>query len=112
MVEGLMRLESRKRWVAATRDALVVVGDGEAGHAEGELLSCVHLAEVRCDLEARFEGAHVVSCHSVGAREGVHISRDHGGRDLEECNGPRVPGGTVCGGTLENSTLVSQNAPS
>jgi len=78
------RVEGHVRSVAAVRGALVVESVGEAGHVEVEFLSNAHFAEVRGDLEPRFEGADAVPCHGVGAREGVHRGRDHGGRVLEE----------------------------
>ena len=65
--------------VAAARSSLVVVGVGEAGHAEVKFLSNAHLDEVGCDLEARFERAHAVPGHRVWTREGVHGGRDLGG---------------------------------
>ena len=73
--EQLMRLEGRVRRVAAMRDALVVVRVSEAGHGEVELLSNAHSQKVRGDLEPRFEGAHTVPCHGMGAREGMHGGR-------------------------------------
>ena len=62
----------------------VVVRVGEAGHGEVEFLSDAHLAEVRGDLEPRFEGADAVPCYCVRAREGVHGGRCFGGCVLEE----------------------------
>ena len=53
-------------------------------HGEVEFLSDAHLAEVRGDLEPRFEGADAVPCHCVRAREGVHGGRCFGGCVLEE----------------------------
>ena len=46
---------------------------------EVEFLSDAHLDEVGCDLETRFERAHAVPDHRVGAREGVHGGRYLGG---------------------------------
>ena len=84
VVESVARFEGRVRRVAAVRETLVVVRVGEAGHGEVEFLSNAHLAEVRGDLEPRFEGADAVPCHCVRAREGVHGGRCFGGCVLEE----------------------------
>ena len=84
VVESVTGCEGRVRRVAAVRETLVVVRVGEAGHGEVEFLSDAHLAEVRGDLEPRFEGADAVPCHCVGAREGVHGGRCFGGCVLEE----------------------------
>ena len=53
----MARFEGRVRRVAAVCETLVVVRVGEAGHGEVEFLSNAHLAEVRGDLEPRFERA-------------------------------------------------------
>jgi len=74
--------------VAAARSSLVVVGVGEAGHAEVKFLSNTHLDEVGCDLEARFERAHAMPDHRMWTREGVHGGRNLGGCGLVELTVP------------------------
>ena len=61
VVKSVARVEGHVRSVAAVRGALVVESVGEAGHVEVEFLSNAHFAEVRGDLEPRFEGADAMS---------------------------------------------------
>jgi len=90
VVEGAMRLEGRVRRDATVRDALVVMRVGETGHGEVKFLPNAHLAEVRGDLEPRFERADTISCHGVEAREGVHGGRYRGGLVLKESIVPAI----------------------
>lgn len=56
---------------------------GEAGHADVDFLSNVHLDGVGDDPEAPFESTHVVPDHRAGARLGAHCDRNRRGRVLE-----------------------------
>jgi hypothetical protein len=79
---------SSAAWCGLQQHMTLVVGVGEAGHAEVEFVSDTHLDEVGCDLEARFERAHAVPDHRVWTREGVHGGRDLGGCGLVELTVP------------------------